>query len=234
MKKTIALFSLLFVTAVMVSAQTQLIGTSSQGPTLDNNSAGQAEAFQATASATGTLTTMSVLLNASNTATTVFVGLYSNSNGHPKTLLGSGTISSPQGGQWNTVTISPSVAVTSGIKYHIALLGTGGTIQFYDTDGGTHSEGSSQTNLTSLPPTWSSGPGWRSGPVSAYGNATTGGGGTVQISISPTSVTVNEGGVQQFTATVTGTSNTNVKWSVTSGTGTVSPSGLFTAPNGHE
>src|SRR5712692_5647074 len=54
------------------------------------------------------------------------------------------------------------------------------------------------------------------------------GGSTVSVSISPTSATVPSGGTQQFTATVTGTSNAGVTWTATKGT--VTSSGLYTAP----
>ena len=56
----------------------------------------------------------------------------------------------------------------------------------------------------------------------------------VSVSVSPTAVLMNQGAQQQFTATVAGTSNTGVNWSLTSGSGTVSSSGLFTAPNKQE
>ena len=52
---------------------------------------------------------------------------------------------------------------------------------------------------------------------------------TVSVSIQPTSATVKVGQQQQFTATVTGTMNTAVTWSVT-GAGTVSQAGLYSAP----
>ena len=48
------------------------------------------------------------------------------------------------------------------------------------------------------------------------------------VQVSPANATVLSGGTQQFTATVTGTSNVAVNWSATAGT--VSSSGLFTAP----
>lgn len=59
----------------------------------------------------------------------------------------------------------------------------------------------------------------------------------IGITISPTSAQVVEGQTKQFTATVSGTSNTAVNWSVTgtgcsgSGCGTISSSGLYTAPD---
>jgi len=52
----------------------------------------------------------------------------------------------------------------------------------------------------------------------------------VQITISPTSATVQPGAQQQFTATVTGTSNTSVNWSVITGTGTITNTGLYSSP----
>ena len=68
-----------------------------------------------------------------------------------------------------------------------------------------------------------------------------GGGGTpstsVAVSISPTSAIVPVGKTLQFTATVTGTSNTAVTWSVNnvaggnSTVGTISTGGLYTAPD---
>ncbi len=50
---------------------------------------------------------------------------------------------------------------------------------------------------------------------------------TVAISVTPSSASVQTGGSQQFSATVTGTTNTNVTWSATGGT--ISSSGFFIA-----
>ena len=50
----------------------------------------------------------------------------------------------------------------------------------------------------------------------------------VAVSVGPSSASLATGGTQQFTATVTGSSNTAVTWSATGGT--VSSSGLYTAP----
>ena len=52
---------------------------------------------------------------------------------------------------------------------------------------------------------------------------------TVAVSISPSTATVKTGATQQFAATVTGTSNTGVTWSASGGT--ISSSGLYTAPS---
>jgi len=62
-------------------------------------------------------------------------------------------------------------------------------------------------------------------------------GSNVAVTLNTSSATIAPGGTQQFTATVTGTSNTAVQWEVngTSGgnaqVGTIDSSGLYTAPN---
>ena len=59
---------------------------------------------------------------------------------------------------------------------------------------------------------------------------------SILVSVTPSAANVVISGLQQFTATVTGTSNTNVNWLVNgvlggnSTVGTISTSGLFTAP----
>ncbi len=55
-----------------------------------------------------------------------------------------------------------------------------------------------------------------------------GGTSNVKVSVSPASATLVSNQKQQFTATVSGTSNTGVKWSASAGS--VDASGLFTAP----
>ncbi|MFT3916553.1 MAG: glycosyl hydrolase family 28-related protein [Anaeromyxobacteraceae bacterium] len=56
---------------------------------------------------------------------------------------------------------------------------------------------------------------------------------TVSVAVSPASASVAPGATQQFTATVTGTTNTAVQWSVQEGAagGSVSSTGLYTAPS---
>src|SRR4029078_3987765 len=49
----------------------------------------------------------------------------------------------------------------------------------------------------------------------------------VSVGVSPTSVTIQPNGTQQFTATVTGAANNSVTWAATGGT--ISSAGLYTA-----
>jgi hypothetical protein len=72
---------------------------------------------------------------------------------------------------------------------------------------------------------------------SASATVTITSGGAVAISISPSSAQVGTGAQKQFSATVTGSSNTAVMWAISgigcagNTCGTVSPTGLFTAPS---
>lgn len=54
----------------------------------------------------------------------------------------------------------------------------------------------------------------------------------IAVAVSPKSVKLGQGQTKQFHATVTGTSNTAVAWTVVAGPGTISATGLFTAPTG--
>ena len=55
---------------------------------------------------------------------------------------------------------------------------------------------------------------------------------TVVVSVTPASVTLEPDAAQQFTATVTGSANTDVTWTVEegSGCGSITQAGLYTAP----
>jgi len=66
------------------------------------------------------------------------------------------------------------------------------------------------------------------------GSSSTPASSTVAISVSPASgFEMNQGGTQAFTATVTGTTNTAVSWSVNEGAvgGSITSQGVYTAPN---
>ena len=214
----------------------------------DSNGAGIAEAFQATATGTGTVTSMVVYVNTGSAASTLTVGLYSNASGKPGTLLAQGTLASPRAAAWNTVSL-PGAAVTSGGTYWIALLGpTGsGTLRFRDRSGTGHAETSMQTNLASLPASWTTGGKYADGPVSAYGTTTTG---APVLAVTPTtlSFSATQGGANPAAKTLavsnTGggtlayTAAADVPWlSVTPASGnapatlTVTPSIAGLAPN---
>jgi hypothetical protein len=156
-----------FSVAAAAAPQT-LIGDSTVQTTPDSNGAGTAESFKATARASGTTTKMSVYVATGNTAGTMVVGIYSDANGHPGTLLTKGTRSAPTAGAWNTVTV-PAASLAAGQTYWVGLLGTGGTLQFRaGSAAGCRSEGSQSSTLSTLPSTWATGAMWGTCPPSAY------------------------------------------------------------------
>lgn len=150
-----------------------LVGDRTVESSLDTNNAGTAEAFPYAAIASGSLTRLSVYLDAANAAGTVVVGLYSHNatTNSPGTLLTSGIISAPVNGNWNTVAV-PATSVAAGTTYWIALLSPsgGGVVQFRDSTVGSSSQTSSQTTLTALPATWLPGTTWPTASASAYGS----------------------------------------------------------------
>src|SRR5262245_4119409 len=169
-------------------AQGVIIGSQQLQLQRDSNAAGQAEAFNSTATASGTVVSLSIYVDAGSTATKLTVGLYADSAGKPGTLLTQGSLNSPLAGAWNTVTV-PTVQVTSGATYWIAILapaGSGGTLKFRDQSAGSRSETSASKTLTSLPSTWATGTVYLDSPLAAYASAS----GLIQpiLAVSPASL----------------------------------------------
>jgi hypothetical protein len=149
---------------------TVLLGDELIGPQLDTNPPGIAEAFESVASATGTINSISIYLDASSTGETLTAGLYADHDGHPGSLLAHGSATA-RAGEWNAIPLS-AAAATAGNRYWIALLGTGsGRIAFRDDPrGACRSETTpSSMSLDSLPSAWSTGNEFGDCPVSAYG-----------------------------------------------------------------
>ena len=145
-----------------------LLGTTTVQPVADSVSAGSAEAFAATAGASGSVSRISVYVDVGNTAPSMVVGIYSDDNGHPGSLLAKGTRTGLTALGWNDVTV-PRTALQSGQDYWIAVLGLGnGDLRFRDGVGfSCRSEVSRSTTLTTLPTTWQTGPVWASCDLAA-------------------------------------------------------------------
>lgn len=146
------------------------VGSNAVQASLNSAPAGTAEAFLYTASTSGSVGHLTVYLDAANSATRVLLALYTSTGTDPGTLLTQGTLSAPASGGWNTVSVS-AVTVSSGTKYWIAALvpvGTGALDLRSKSSGGSSSELSAQTNMASLPPTWSSGSTSAASPASVY------------------------------------------------------------------
>ena len=219
---------ILFVLSTSVFAQTQqpLLGTQNIQASLDSDNSEMAEAFPLTATSSGQINSLSLYLDRSSTAATVWVGLYSSYTGHPLRLLSQAQIPQPTPGIWNSIRV-PAVQVRQGRQYWVALLGLNGEIAFRDSTSNCYSETSQQRSLTSLPATWQTGSQWSTCVVSMFGSG--GAASNVSVTVSPTTASAQTGQQKQFTSTVSGTTNTAVTW--TASGGTVSTSGQYTAPS---
>jgi hypothetical protein len=110
-----------------------------------------------------------------------------------------------------------SATVTGSANTAVSWSATGGTI----TNGGVYTAGSTAGNFTVTATSAAD------STKSASAQVTVQSAPAVQVSVSPTNVTLQPGATQPFTATVTGSANTAVTWSATGGT--ITNAGLYTA-----
>lgn len=150
-----------------------LVGDSSTTKSVtDAISQNVAEAFKKTATVAGKVTSLRIYVNSGSTSTRLVAGLYADNNGHPGALHAQGVLNNPTANAWNTVPLIAAPSVTKGSTYWLAILSPSGILQFRDKVGGAAepSETSAETNLTSLPPTWTTGmTGINEGPLAGYG-----------------------------------------------------------------
>jgi hypothetical protein len=149
---------------------TELFGDAALETYVDSNGGGRGQAFSYTSPTSGTASSIQVYVDSHTNASKMVAAIYSDSSGNPGTRLATGTVGQPARGAWDTVTFS-GVSITSGTKYWIAILGTGGSLYFRDKQTGTCTTQISQSpNLSSLPTTWSNGGVWTNAfcPASVY------------------------------------------------------------------
>ena len=131
-------------------------------------SAERSAAFRFRAEAAGTTGTAQIYVAPSNAAGIVIVGIYSNANNQPGSLLSIGSLVSPTPGAWNSAALTAS-SIAPGQSYWLAILGEGGTLRYSASQRGLCvSATSAQANLGGLPATWSSGRGREGCPIAAY------------------------------------------------------------------
>lgn len=148
-----------------------LLGDQNVESETDSLPAGQAAAFQATARASGNLSSLVVYLDASSTVSQLLAGLYADASGHPGALLSQGSNTQLRAGAWNSVSL-PATSLVAGTQYWIAILGTSsGTLAYRDTHGGCPAETSSQSSLTSLATSWTTGATLATCPASIFGDS---------------------------------------------------------------
>jgi hypothetical protein len=149
---------------------TTLFGDSTILTHLDNNVAGDVEAFAVNATSSGSLAHLAVYLDAP-LPSSLAVGLYSDSGTAPATLLASKSLSTLAAG-WNSFDLGP-VALTAGARYWVALLvpsGAAGVVNFRDGHSGP-SVWYGGHSLSALPGVWPGGSTANDGPVSSYGTS---------------------------------------------------------------
>jgi hypothetical protein len=76
-------------------SQNIILGVSLIQNSLDHVTSGMADAFPVTANSSGQVHSLSLFLDSSNTAATVWVGIYTSYYGHPSRLLSQAVISQP-------------------------------------------------------------------------------------------------------------------------------------------
>ncbi len=134
---------------------------------------GRPEAFGLRAHASGRIATLRLYIDARSTATTVLIGLYTDANHRPGTLLGTGSLVAPHRGAWNSVALAPSRLI-AGHRYWLTILGEGGTLRYRASRRGhCPSDASLRAHLRALPIAWSAGRFHRHThcPISAYATA---------------------------------------------------------------
>jgi hypothetical protein len=125
--------------------------------TPDGSSIGVVEANRFIASAGGVVSSITIYLDASNRATSIALGLYSDGQGAPASLIASGARAGVQNGAWNAVTI-PTSTITAGTAYWIARLSTaGGDLVTRVNPAATDPDRVDTRSSTSLPSTFSPG-----------------------------------------------------------------------------
>ena len=133
------------------------VGDAAIEPTADPSAPGLVEATRYFATTSGIVTSLSIYLDSSNSASAFALGLYNDSNATPGSLIASGSRSGAQAGTWNTVAISPT-AITSGTPYWIARLGTaGGNLVTRVNSTPSNPDRVDTRTLSSLPSTFSPG-----------------------------------------------------------------------------
>ena len=117
MRRLALLFSLASVWALTATASANakvLFGDMNQANYADSNAAGTAQAFQFVANTAGSASDIDVYVNNGSTASTLSVGLYSDANGKPGSLVASGSLKSPKAKAWNDVKLGSSQTIVQG------------------------------------------------------------------------------------------------------------------------
>jgi hypothetical protein len=160
-----------------VTIQEPILGLAGLAPAVDELNSTLPEAFRNVARSSGAVNKLNVYVENSTTAGWLVAGIYSDANGHPGTLLGTSDGTPVTKGAWNTVDV-PSVSLSAGQPYWIAIMGQGGTLRIRTFSGGKGTENSETGRSTrgALSATWRTVKVFKNdGPASAYASGSGGG-----------------------------------------------------------
>jgi hypothetical protein len=150
-----------------------LVGDPRAGSASDQVDPGHGIAFPFVANASGAVGRLFVLIDVTNRAATVEIGLYDTYFDHPGQRLAVADIQDPKPG-WSSVAVSPA-AVSASETYWLALFSkTPGTPVVFDADplsSDVHGEYTIESDLTELPARWNSGVTFSRLPACAYATA---------------------------------------------------------------
>lgn len=102
-----------------------VVGDGAIETTNDPSDVGTVEANRFVATTSAKVTTLSIYLDATNQATSIALGIYTDSGGVPGALLAQGSLATVQGGAWNSVPIG-STDISVGTAYWLARLSLAG------------------------------------------------------------------------------------------------------------
>jgi hypothetical protein len=108
-----------------------LLGRAMSASTVRGGSVGHAEAFRFDEQVAGTAHAVNVFVSGRSTAKSLAVGLYTDKNGDPGSLLASNSMPVPDTGGWVTVPIK-GTPLTKDAAYWTAVLGKGGRLDTRD------------------------------------------------------------------------------------------------------
>jgi DNA-binding beta-propeller fold protein YncE len=116
----------------------------------------------------GSASTITLYIDRRSRARQLLVGLYSDRNGHPASLLAAGSLRSPRAGHWNRAHIGRT-SLQPGKRYWIGVLARGGGLSFRGSrHGRCRGLRSTRSRLRSLPSGWIGGVKHGRCPISAF------------------------------------------------------------------
>ena len=189
----------------------------------------------------GTISTAGLYTAPAVTTSTTFT-VTAISNADPTKSASATVTVNPASGSGVTISISPTaptVAINSTTQFTATVTGSTNTAVTWSVDGVAGGNPGMGTITTSGAYTAPSSTGTHTVTATSQSDTTQSANATVTVislTISPESASLAPSATQQFTATVTGTTNTSVTWSVdgVSGgnttSGTITSDGLYTAP----